>query len=82
MQELTAVAAAGAKAQFDRVPDGEQEKFRRTAMQVAKQQNHACCVAMLKEVAAHYGFALEFETGNRTCLQDCKLIFLKHGRTN
>ena len=63
-QEITAVAAAGAKVQFDRISVEESAKFRKTALSVAKAQNFANCVALIKEVAVHYGFALCIETGN------------------
>lgn len=57
------MASRGAQVQFDRIPLEESAKFRKTALSVAKQQNLACCVALLKEVAAHYGFALNVQTG-------------------
>ena len=71
-QEITAVASRGAQVQFDRVPLEESAKFRKTALSVAKQQNLACCVALLKEVAAHYGFALHIQTGGSAA--SCHLI--------
>lgn len=63
MQEITAVAANGAKAQFDRIPQGDNKKFRKLALDTAAQQNLANCMALLKEVAAHYGYALDIREG-------------------
>ena len=63
LQEITAAAANGAKVQFDRVPTDDPAKFKRVALSVAVQQNLASCVAVLKEVAAHYGFTLNIEDG-------------------
>ena len=63
LQEITAAAANGAKVQFDRVPQDDSAKFKRVALSVAAQQNLASCVAVLKEVAAHYGFTLNIEDG-------------------
>lgn len=63
MQEMTAVAANGARVLFDRVPESEHKRFRRVALATAAQQNRANCVALLKEVAAHYGYSLDIKEG-------------------
>lgn len=65
MQEITAVAANGAKVLFDRVPEAEHKKFRRVALATAAQQNMANCIALLKEVAAHYGYLLDIKEGKQ-----------------
>ena len=57
------MAANGAKALFDRVPQTENKKFRKLALTTASQQNLASCIALLKEVAAHYGFILDIKEG-------------------
>ncbi len=57
------MAANGAKALFDRVPQTDNRKFRKLALTTAAQQNLASCIALLKEVAAHYGYALDIKEG-------------------
>ena len=61
MQEITAAAANGAKAKFERIQDPG--KLRRVALQTATQQNLATCVALLKEIAVHFGYSLAVEDG-------------------
>lgn len=80
VQEITAVAANGAKAQFDRIPQGDNKKFRKLALDTAAQQNLASCIALLKEVAAHYGFALDIREGEtRESLSACAAQMQRSG---
>ena len=61
VQEITAAAANGAKAKFERIQDPA--KLRRVALHMATQQNLATCVALLKEIAVHFGYSLAVEDG-------------------
>jgi len=63
VQEITAAAANGAKAKFERISAEEPAKMRRVALNTATQQNLANCVALLKEVAVHFGYSLAIEDG-------------------
>ena len=56
------------------MPQDDPAKFKRVALSVAVQQNLASCVAVLKEVAAHYGFTLNIEDGKLFFLQ---IMFLQ-----
>ena len=63
IQEITAVAANGAKVLFERVPETESKRFRKVALETAANQNLASCIALLKEIAAHYGYKLDIHQG-------------------
>lgn len=51
--------AAGVRPQMERIgPDGTDVALRRVVLSVAQQQRLAVCSALLREVAASFGFAL------------------------
>ena len=58
-------ASGGAKAQLERVGNTDHAKIRRAVLSVATQQNLANCTALLKEIAAHYGFSLTVAEGDQ-----------------